>query len=82
MASEETLEAAPPQGRVEDGDSGSWKTSMVGVMRQVLMELPEKTTLGEIVEATRANPQMASCARRDVDQAAHRHRGRASPPRA
>ena len=59
MASEETLEAAAPLLGAESGSDGTWKSSMVSVMRQVLMDLPEKTTLGEIVEATRANPQMA-----------------------
>jgi predicted transcriptional regulator len=59
MASEETLEAAAQRPGAGNGSNGAWKASMVGVMRQVLMDLPENTTLGEIVEGARANPQMA-----------------------
>ena len=58
MASEEQVGALAPTPTPEGADAGSWKTSMLGVMRQVLMSLPEEATLGEIVDATASNPQL------------------------
>jgi hypothetical protein len=59
MASEETLEAAAPEVAESDGP-GAWKASMVSVFRRALLDLPEQATLGEIVAAARANPQLES----------------------
>lgn len=36
-----------------------WRQSLLGVMRQVVHALPDETTLGELVAATRANPHLA-----------------------
>jgi predicted transcriptional regulator len=36
-----------------------WRQSLLGVMRQVIHALPDETTLGELVAATRANPHLA-----------------------
>lgn len=36
-----------------------WRTSLLDMMRQVVNTLPDETTLGELVEATRANAQFA-----------------------
>lgn len=36
-----------------------WRQSLLSVMRQVIHALPDETTLGEIVAATRANPHLA-----------------------
>lgn len=36
-----------------------WRQSLLGVMRQVVHSLPDETTLGELVSATRANPHLA-----------------------
>ncbi len=36
-----------------------WRTSMLDMMRQVINALPDETSLGELVEATRANAQFA-----------------------
>jgi hypothetical protein len=36
-----------------------WRQSLLGVMRQVVHSLPDETTLGELVAATRANPHLA-----------------------
>ena len=60
MASEETLEAVAPVEVAESEAPDAWKASMVSVMRKALLDLPEDTTLGEIVAAARANPQMSS----------------------
>lgn len=37
----------------------TWRQSLLGVMRQVIHSLPDATTLGELVAATRANPHLA-----------------------
>lgn len=37
----------------------TWRQSLLGVMRQVIHSLPDQTTLGELVAATRANPHLA-----------------------
>ena len=60
MAGEETLEAAAPTGAAELEAPGAWKASMVSIFRTALLGLPEETTLGEIVAAARANPQLES----------------------
>lgn len=36
-----------------------WRQSLLTVMRQVIHALPDETTLGELVAATRANPHLA-----------------------
>ena len=36
-----------------------WRQSLLEVMRQVVNSLPDETTLGELVAATRANPHLA-----------------------
>jgi hypothetical protein len=36
-----------------------WRQSLLGVMRQVVNSLPDETTLGELVSATRKNPHLA-----------------------
>ena len=37
-----------------------WRQSLLEVMRQVIHSLPDETSLGELVAATRANPHLAS----------------------
>lgn len=37
----------------------TWRQSLLGVMRQVIHSLPDQTTLGELVAATRQNPHLA-----------------------
>jgi hypothetical protein len=44
--------------RTADVDE-TWRQSLLGVMRQVIHSLPDQTTLGELVAATRANPHLA-----------------------
>jgi hypothetical protein len=44
--------------RTADVDE-TWRQSLLGVMRQVVHSLPDQTTLGELVAATRANPHLA-----------------------
>ena len=66
----ESIEAAAPaeadaaenelRGRVPDEGSEAWRTTMVGVMRDVLNKLPDDTSLGQIVAAVRSNPSMAA----------------------
>ncbi len=41
------------------GVDDQWRQSLLDVMRQVIHALPEETTLGELVAATRANPHLA-----------------------
>src|SRR5690606_510937 len=36
-----------------------WRQSLLEVMRQVINSLPDQTSLGELVAATRANPHLA-----------------------
>lgn len=36
-----------------------WRQSLLDVLRQVIHALPEETTLGELIGATRANPHLA-----------------------
>ena len=36
-----------------------WRQSLLAVMRQVVNSLPDETSLGELVTATRANPHLA-----------------------
>lgn len=36
-----------------------WRQSLLDVMRQVINSLPDQTSLGELVAATRANPHLA-----------------------
>lgn len=36
-----------------------WRQSLLAVMRQVIHSLPDQTSLGELVAATRANPHLA-----------------------
>jgi predicted transcriptional regulator len=44
-----------PDGRVED----TWADSLRDVLRDVIKQLPGHVTLGELVGATRSNPQLA-----------------------
>jgi hypothetical protein len=44
--------------RTADVDE-TWRQSLLAVMRQVIHSLPDQTTLGELVAATRANPHLA-----------------------
>jgi hypothetical protein len=44
--------------RTADVDE-TWRQSLLAVMRQVIHSLPDQTTLGELVMATRANPHLA-----------------------
>jgi hypothetical protein len=44
--------------RTADVDE-TWRQSLLDVMRQVIHSLPDQTTLGELVAATRANPHLA-----------------------
>jgi hypothetical protein len=49
---------AQDEERTADVDE-TWRQSLLGVMRQVIHSLPDQTTLGELVAATRANPHLA-----------------------
>jgi hypothetical protein len=42
-----------------EGVDETWRQSLLAVMRQVIHSLPDQTTLGELVAATRANPHLA-----------------------
>ncbi len=47
---------------LEERDAGvedAWAESLREVLRNVIQQLPSHVTLGELVEATRANPQLA-----------------------
>jgi predicted transcriptional regulator len=44
--------------RTTDVDE-QWRQSLLEVMRQVIHSLPDQTSLGELVAATRANPHLA-----------------------
>jgi hypothetical protein len=44
--------------RTSDVDD-QWRTSLLDMMRQVINTLPDETTLGDLVQATRANAQFA-----------------------
>jgi len=44
--------------RTTDVDE-QWRQSLLDVMRQVINSLPDQTSLGELVAATRANPHLA-----------------------
>lgn len=57
MSEAEQLDDAPVSAPPEEG-SEAWRESMVGVMRNVLMRLPDDTSLGQIVEAATANPTL------------------------
>ena len=46
------------EGRVADVDD-QWRTSLLEMMRQVVNTLPDETTLGDLVRATRGNAQFA-----------------------
>jgi hypothetical protein len=66
MASDALLhKPVEPVGHVAEMDDGpvdvdeTWRQSLLGVMRQVIHSLPDQTTLGELVAATRANPHLA-----------------------
>jgi hypothetical protein len=50
--------SADDEERTADVDE-TWRQSLLGVMRQVVHSLPDQTTLGELVAATRANPHLA-----------------------
>ncbi|MCA9696722.1 MAG: hypothetical protein KC431_04280, partial [Myxococcales bacterium] len=41
------------------GVDEQWRQSLLEVMRQVINALPDETSLGELVAATRANPHLA-----------------------
>lgn len=49
-----------PEFRVPDEGSAAWRSTMVDVMRTVLLKLPDETSLGDIVEAARSNPNIAA----------------------
>jgi hypothetical protein len=51
-------ESEEDEERTADVDE-TWRQSLLGVMRQVVHSLPDQTTLGELVAATRANPHLA-----------------------
>ena len=51
-------EQAQSQERTAEVDE-QWRQSLLEVMRQVVNSLPDETTLGELVAATRANPHLA-----------------------
>jgi hypothetical protein len=46
------------ESRTVDVDE-QWRQSLLEVMRQVIHSLPDQTSLGELVAATRANPHLA-----------------------
>jgi hypothetical protein len=60
-----TAARAQPASFSEDEDERTadvdetWRQSLLDVMRQVVHSLPDQTTLGELVAATRANPHLA-----------------------
>jgi predicted transcriptional regulator len=43
----------------DDGVEETWAESLREVLRDVIKQLPSHVTLGELVEATRSNPQLA-----------------------
>lgn len=57
-------QAHPPESEQIDEERTAevdeqWRQSLLDVMRQVVNSLPDETNLGELVEATRANPHLA-----------------------
>lgn len=46
------------EARTADVDE-QWRQSLLDVMRQVINALPDQTSLGELIAATRANPHLA-----------------------
>src|SRR5690606_24013560 len=62
MSEAEQLDDANASALPEEG-SEAWRDSMVGIMRNVLMRLPDDTSLGQIVAAATANPTLAPALR-------------------
>lgn len=58
MAAEAQVVPEPSQTRTAVVDE-QWRQSLLQVMRQVVNNLPDETSLGELVAATRANPHLA-----------------------
>ncbi|EDM79692.1 hypothetical protein PPSIR1_16560 [Plesiocystis pacifica SIR-1] len=58
MAAEAHAVPEPSQTRTAVVDE-QWRQSLLQVMRQVVNNLPDETSLGELVAATRANPHLA-----------------------
>lgn len=57
-ANASTLASHELEERTADVDE-QWRQSLLEVMRQVINSLPDHTSLGELVAATRANPHLA-----------------------
>jgi predicted transcriptional regulator len=53
---ESTSETASEHSSTSQGIDTKWEESLVEVMREVIFQLPEETSLGEIVAAARNNP--------------------------